>query len=605
MCGTARFNRTRTVSLNRAQTASSASAALTDSRLAALCAEAAQRAFANYQRRFDEITRRARERFLARDLKGSYADSTERLHVYGNVLANLTTQITDLMGARLRERNVWTAIKAVYSSFVAQSQAWEIGESFFNSLTRRVFATEGVDQAIEFVDSDFDAPPTSSPLDVRRIYSGAALPELISAALTDSEAGGFAAECWNELGVSVRLAAERVEAKFPGADQRISKVRLEMINRAFYRGGGAYLVGRAIRDGVGLPLAFCLRHKGERGITLDAVLFGEADLSILFSYTRAYFRVIADCPHALVHSLRQLMPLKRLADLYNEIGFNRHAKTEFYRDFVAQLNASSDRFKTAEGTPGMVMLVFTLPSYDVVFKVIKDRFDLPKDTTPNEVMRRYKLVFEHDRAGRLVEAHEFEHLRIPRNRFEPALLEDLLRATGKTVRLEGDDVVIAHAYVERRIRPLNIFLAEADATQIAAAARDYGKAIKDLAVSNIFPGDVLTKNFGVTRRSRVVFYDYDELCFLTDCNFRDLPQATTYEEEIAAEPWFSVRENDVFPDEFLNFLSLPGPARAALLEQHADLFHPDFWRSVQRKLREGEIPEVFPYRPERRLLIAN
>ena len=195
-----RFNRTRTVSLNRAETASSAAAALTDSRLAALCAEAAQHAFANYQGRFDEITRRARERFLAHDLNGSHADSAERLHLYGNVLADLTTQITDLMGPRLRERNVWTAIKAVYSSFVAQSRAWEIGESFFNSLTRRVFATEGVDQAIEFVDSDFDAPPTSSPLDVHRIYSGAALPELISAALTDSEAGGFAAECWNELG---------------------------------------------------------------------------------------------------------------------------------------------------------------------------------------------------------------------------------------------------------------------------------------------------------------------------------------------------------------------------------------------------------------------
>jgi isocitrate dehydrogenase kinase/phosphatase len=549
--------------------------------------------------RFDEITQRARDRFLARDWHGSYNDAAERLHLYSRVLDGLTNRVESLLGARLRERSVWQATKAVYSSLIAQSIRWEIGESFFNSLTRRVFATEGVDQGIEFVDTDFDAPPTSSPLDVRRTYSGAALPELISASLTDPEAGGFAVECWNELGVSVALAAERVEAEFPDAGRSVSKVRLEMINRAFYRGGGAYLVGRAIRDGgddVALPLAFCLRHEGERGITLDAVLFGEADLSILFSYTRAYFRVNTDCPHALVHSLRQLMPLKRLTDLYNEIGFNRHAKTEFYRDFVAQMNASSDRFKTAEGTPGMVMLVFTLPSYDVVFKVIKDRFDPPKDTTSNDVMRRYKLVFEHDRAGRLVEAHEFEHLRIPRNRFEPALLEDLLRAAGQIVRLEGDDVVIAHAYVERRIRPLNIFFAEADATQSAAAARDYGQAIKDLAVSNIFPGDVLTKNFGVTRRGRVVFYDY---------NFRDLPQATTYEEEISAEPWFSVRENDVFPEEFLNFLSLPGPARAALLEQHSDLFHPDFWRSVQRKLREGETPEVFPYRPERRLLTAN
>jgi isocitrate dehydrogenase kinase/phosphatase len=594
--------------LNRAETASSAAATLTDSRLAALCAEEARNAFRDYVARFDEITQRARDRFLGGDWHGSYNDAADRLHLYSRVLDGLTNRVESLLGARLRERSVWQATKAVYSSLIAQSIRWEIGESFFNSLTRRVFATEGVDQAIEFVDSDFDAPPTSSPLDLLRIYSGAALPELISAALTDPEAGGFAAECWNELSVSVALAAERIEAEFSGPGRSISKVRLEMINRAFYRGGGAYLVGRAIRDGgdgVGLPLAFCLRHASERGITLDAVLFSEADLSILFSYTRAYFRVNADCPHTLVHSLRQLMPRKRLADLYNEIGFNRHAKTEFYRDFVAQMNASADCFKTADGTPGMVMLVFTLPSYDVVFKVIKDRFDFPKDTTPNDVMRRYKMVFEHDRAGRLVEAHEFEHLRIPRNRFEPALLEDLLRAAGKTVRFEGDDVVIAHVYIERRIRPLNIFFAEADPTHGAAAARDYGQAIKDLAVSNIFPGDLLTKNFGVTRRGRVVFYDYDELCFLTDCNFRDLPQATTYEEEISAEPWFSVRENDVFPEEFPNFLSLPGSARTALLEQHADLFHPDFWRSVQRKIREGEIPEVFPYRPERRLVTAN
>jgi isocitrate dehydrogenase kinase/phosphatase len=594
--------------LNRAETASSAAAALTDSRLAALCAEATQQAFANYQGRFDEITRRARARFLAHDLKGSYADAAERLHLYGNVLADLTTQITDLMGPRLRERNVWTAIKAVYSAFVAQFQAWEIGESFFNSLTRRVFATEGVDQAIEFVDSDFDAPPTSSPLDVRRIYSGAALPELISAALTDPEGSGFAPECWNGLGVSVRLAAERVEAEFPGTAQGGSKVHLEMINRAFYRGGGAYLVGRAMRDNgnrVELPLAFCLRHEGERGITLDAVLFGEADLSILFSYTRAYFRVKADCPHALVHSLRQLMPRKRLADLYNAIGYNRHAKTEFYRDFKAQLGTSHDCFTMAEGTLGMVMLVFTLSSYDVVFKLIKDRFDFPKDTTRNDVMRRYRLVFEHDRAGRLVEAHEFEHLRIPRKRFAPALLESLRRDAAQIVHLEGDDVLIDHAYVERRIRPLNIFFREADDIASAAAGHDYGQAIKDLAASNIFPGDLLTRNFGVTRRGRVVFYDYDELCFLTDCNFRELPQAKTYEEEMSAEPWFSVRENDIFPEEFPNFLRLPEPARAALLEQHADLFHPDFWRSVQRKLREGEIPEVFPYSPERRLVTAH
>jgi isocitrate dehydrogenase kinase/phosphatase len=498
---------------------------------------------------------------------------------------------------------VWAAIKAVYSSLIAASSEWEIAESFFNSLTRRVFATEGVDQSIEFVDTDFDAPPTSSPTDVRRLYSDQNLPELLRQMATDPDGGGFDEKCWCDLSEAMQLGAQRIEAAFEKSDSTSASTwNLEMLGSAFYRGRGAYLVGRVFRgEGEPLSLAFCLRHEDERGITLDAVLLGEGDLAILFSYTRSYFRVDAGRPYELVRYLRLLMPRKRLNDLYNSIGHPRHGKTEFYRDFVRHLKNSSDCFAIAEGTPGMVMLVFTLPSYDVVFKLIKDRFDYPKDASRSDVMRRYRLVFEHDRGGRLVEAHEFEHLRIAKDRFEPALLEDLRQNAALTVRLDGDDVVIAQAYVERRVRPLNLFFAETDAAARAKAGRDYGQSIKDLAASNIFPGDLLTKNFGVTRHGRVVFYDYDELTFLTDCNFRDFPQATTYEEEMSAEPWFSVRENDIFPEEFPRFLGLPESARTALLEQHADLFGAGFWRDVQQKLRAGEILEVFPYGPERRL----
>ena len=294
-------------------------------------------------------------------------------------------------------------------------------------------------------------------------------------------------------------------------------------------------------------------------------------------------------------------PRKRLIDLYNAIGFHRHGKTEFYRDFIAHLRKSTDRFVVAEGARGMVMSVFTLPSYDVVFKLIKDQFDLPKDSTREDVRRRYRLVFEHDRAGRLVEAHEFEHLRIPGDRFDPRLLAELLRDAASIVKMEDGDVIIAHAYVERRLRPLNLFFRENEPDAIAAAGRDYGQSIKDLAASNIFPGDLLTKNFGVTRHGRVVFYDYDELCFLSDCHFRKLPEARTPEDEIAAEPWFSVREYDIFPEEFLQFLSFPEPALAALLQHHREIFGADFWRAIQRQIRAGEIPEVFPYREERRL----
>jgi isocitrate dehydrogenase kinase/phosphatase len=572
------------------------SCTLTDSRLAARCAEITQEAFFDYQTRFNTITWRARQRFLARDWAGSFDDAADRLHFYNDVLDGLTSHVRKMMGVRLPERSIWTGIKAVYSSLIARSPVWEIAETFFNSLTRRVFATDGVDQAIEFVDTDFDAPPPTAPITIAKTYRDESLPELLYSALTDA----FDETRWDSLSKTVRLAA----ARFQAVDEaKNSHPELEVVSSVFYRGRGAYLVGRVLREGqLALPIALCLRHENERGIILDALLYGDVDLAILFSFTRSYFRVAVECPYQLVRYLQQLMPRKRLIDLYNAIGFHRHGKTEFYRDFIAHLRKSSDCFVTAEGARGMVMSVFTLPSYDVVFKLIKDRFDLPKDSTHEDVRRRYRLVFEHDRAGRLVEAHEFEHLRIPRARFDPELLAELLRDAASIVKVDGGDVIIAHAYVERRLRPLNLFFRENTAEAIAAAGRDYGQSIKDLAASNIFPGDLLTKNFGVTRHGRVVFYDYDELCFLTGCHFRKLPQARTPEDEIAAEPWFSVRENDIFPEEFLQFLSFPKPALAALLEHHGEIFKADFWRAIQRQIRAGEIPEVFPYKAERRLV---
>ena len=568
---------------------------LTDSRLAALCAEAARDAVVEYERHFDEITRRARDRFLARDWRGSFDDSRERLRLYSLILDSLTNRTRELMADRLDHRSIWSATKAAYSALIAKSDRWEIAESFFNSLTRRIFATEGVNQAIEFVDTDFDVS-AGEQHKIVRTYSGGTVTKLMTELLTDEGVGGFTLEHWSNLRESVELAAKRLDAALPDA------ATIEIVSAVFYRGRGAYIVGRALGGDTSVPIAFALSHPDESGIVLDALLIGEADLAILFSFTRAYFRVDAPCPFAFVRWLRDLMPGKRLADLYNAIGYNRHAKTEFYRDFVRQLQNSGDHFVQAEGTRGMVMIVFTLPSYDVVFKLIRDHFDQPKDSDRNDVMRRYKLVFEHDRAGRLIEAHEFEHLRIPRNRFDSSLLEELLRDTASIVRIEDDDVIIGHAYVERRVRPLNLFFAQADAAAAVSAACDYAKAIKDLAASNIFPGDLLTKNFGLTRRDRVVFYDYDELCFLTDCNFRELPQSRTYEEEISAEPWFSVRVNDIFPEEFPRFLSFPGVAGDELMKQHGDLFHPKFWQEMQATIRAGELPEVLPYASERRLV---
>jgi isocitrate dehydrogenase kinase/phosphatase len=568
--------------------------ALTDSRLAALCADAAWRAFLSYRADFHVITGRAADRFLRRDWLGAYADAAERLGLYGRVLDELVAAIHRLMGDRLEEKPLWAASKAVYSSLITRCNDGEIAESFFNSLTRRVFATVGVNQQVEFVDSDFDAPPTASSGTVQRSYQGAELRALLAAILTEL---GFPAERYDDLPVAAATAAARLEIELNGPVARI-----EMAESVFFRGRSAYLVGAAFRAGDehGLPVGLALLN-GETGITLDAVLMGEDDIAILFSFTRAYFRVNAARPYELVRFLKTLMPRKRLAELYTAIGYNKHGKTEFYRDFLRHLQASEDQFEKAEGARGMVMLVFTLPSYDVVFKLIKDRFDYPKDSSRSEVMRKYRLVFEHDRAGRLVEAYEFEHLRIPRDRFRPELLEELQRSAADSVRIEDNYVVIQHVYVERRVRPLNLYLAERNEPAARAAVIDYGQAIKDLAATNIFTGDLLPKNFGVTRHGRVVFYDYDELCWVTDCDFRELPAPTSYEEETAGEPWFSVHENDIFPEEFPRFLGLRPELLETLTDYHGDLFQAGAWRRVQTALRAGNILDIFPYGASKRL----
>jgi isocitrate dehydrogenase kinase/phosphatase len=249
----------------------------------------------------------------------------------------------------------------------------------------------------------------------------------------------------------------------------------------------------------------------------------------------------------------------------------------------------------------MVMIVFTLPFYGLVFKVIRDRFGHPKRTTRQEVLDRYRLVFRHDRVGRLVEAQEFEYLELRADQFQEQLLEELLREAASTVSVRDGKAVIRHLYVERRVTPLNLYLEHATEQEARDAVRDYGDAVKELAAANIFPGDFLLKNFGVTRNRRVVFYDYDELCLTTDCRFREIPPPRVPEDELAAEPWFSVAENDVFPEEFGKFLGLSAPLRQTFDRHHAELFDPGWWRDVQRRLRAGEIMTVYPYPRGRRL----
>jgi isocitrate dehydrogenase kinase/phosphatase len=321
----------------------------------------------------------------------------------------------------------------------------------------------------------------------------------------------------------------------------------------------------------------------------------EDDVSIVFSFTRSYFHVEAERPRDVVLFLRSIMPAKRIAELYISIGYHKHGKTELYRDFIHHLERSEDQFEVAPGERGMVMVVFTLPSYDLVFKVIRDHFAYPKTTVRQDVLDKYSLVFKSDRAGRLVDAQEFEHLQFPAHRFSAQLLRDLETYAPSALTRQDDHITIGHLYIERRVAPLNLYLRDQDYEAACAAVLDYGQALKDLARSNIFPGDLLLKNFGVTRHGRVIFYDYDELTLLTDCVFRDLPQARDDEEEMDAEPRFYVGPNDVFPEEFMHFLGLSDDLLALFLTVHRDLLGADFWRKMQERHRTGEIMDIFPY----------
>lgn len=570
---------------------------MTASRLANVGANAIFAAYNEYDRLFRALTRRARWRFESRDWQGMQDDSRARLDLYRQSIDRVVEEIRVLLGDRVQDQIIWTSMKAVYSGLIATCDTWELAETFFNSVTRRIFATVGVDPGIEFVDTDYDLPPNQPRQAVYRSYGRAAqTTELVAQILDDLP---FTAPYADRDG-DIALAAATIEQRLRAVGALRVVERAEMVDAVFYRGKGAYVVGRLLSGSHRLPFVLALRHEDD-GLARDAVLLDENDVSILFSFAHSYFHVDVERPYDLVRFLKSIMPRKRIAELYIGIGYNKHGKTELYRDILHHLAISHDLFEIAPGQRGMVMTVFTMPGYDLVFKIIKDRFAQPKKTTRQAVMDKYRLVFKHDRAGRLVDAQEFEHLEFSRARFNPSLIAELLANAPGTVEVHSDRVIIKHCYVERRIIPLDIYLSEASEEAAIAAVVDYGQAVKDMAYTGIFPGDMLLKNFGVTRHGRVIFYDYDELCLLTTCNFRRLPPPRSLDDELAAEPWYGVGDDDVFPEQFINFVGVYGPLREAFLARHADLLDVSFWRAIQAQVAAGEVMTILPYASEKRL----
>lgn len=555
-------------------------------------------AFDDHRQQVRAITRRVQQRFERRDWAGIRHDSVERLSLHSRSVGRVCEILREQLGDRIADRAVWISLKEAYTATILGRDDFELAQTFFNSLTRRVFSHDGVDPAIDFVADEFPLPyrgwemASARMYAVRRIDAG-----VVRKVLEDA---GFHVP-FRDLAGDAALAAGRIRQALLDQHGTDEVEALDVVRPVFFRNKGAYVIGRARRgDDVLLPLLLPIVNR-DSGLEIDAVLPTEEAASIVFSFARWYFHADVESPREVIGFLKSILPRKRIAELYISLGYTKHGKTELYRDLMRHIAASDEPFVVSEGQRGLVMAVFDLPSYPFVFKVIKDRFPPQKNTTREKVMEKYREVLLHDRVGRLVDFQDYEHLKIPRARISPGLLQDLLRDASHVVEVRGDDLVVRHVYVERRVTPLDVYLREAEPEAAEAAVSDWGRCLKDLAAANIFPGDVLLKNFGVTRHERVVFYDYDEVVRLTDCDFRPFPKARHDFEELAAETWFAVGEGDVFPEELSRFLGLEGRLRELFLQEHGDLFGVDFWRRLQERHRGGEIVEFFPYPDERRL----
>lgn len=498
----------------------------------------------------------------------------------------------------------WQEVKAQYVALLAGHRQPECAETFFNSVSCRILHRDYYHNDFLFVRPAVATDYLDSRRPSYRVYYPLqqGLQASLAAMLADFGLAAPLEDLPRDTRLLARKALQALRLTLPGhATHRLAPdCQIQVLNGLFFRNKGAYAVGRLINHGTTHPFAIALLRRPSGHVYVDALLLGENDLSALFSFTRAYFLVDMETPAAYVNFLASLMPRKPKAELYTTIGLQKQGKTLFYRDFLHHLAHSHDRFDIAPGIHGLVMVVFTLPSYPYVFKLIRDRIAKP-GMDHATVRRKYLLVKKHDRVGRMADTWEYSQVALPKERFSAELLQELRKEVPSLLEEDDERVVLRHVYIERRMTPLNMYLRRAGDAALVAAVKGYGDAIRELAAANIFPGDMLYKNFGVTRLGRVVFYDYDEIQHMTEMNFRIIPPAPNEEAEMSGEPWYPVSANDVFPEEFQYFLLGDPRVKSAFLAHHADLLEPAWWQACRARVAQGRMEDIFPYASDRRL----
>ncbi len=551
--------------------------------------------FRAYRQGFQTITIAARERFQSADWLGIQEANAERLAIYAVHVEQVVSRIHALTGGPF-DKDLWPQIRAAYVNLLQREYNAELFETFFNSMHRTITNDSDVSDREMFVTSAFPVPPVAPVEPLTRHYRpDHGIVEMVRHIARDLPLDLPWLDRDRDIGSVLRSLVE-ARPEIESSDG----LEVEVLKPIFYRNKGAYIVGRMrYRESV-WPLALPLLLDDEGRLYIDTLICDEDELSVMFSFTRAYFMVHTDHPHALVDFLSGMLPNKKRSELYSSIGLHKHGKTVFYRNLLEHLSHSSDPFIVAPGIKGMVMCVFTLPSYQTVFKIIKDQFPPQKQVTRAQVREKYYIVKKHDRVGRMADTQEFGNLILPRARFTDELIAELQAIAASSVEITAHEVKIRHLYTERLMTPLNMYIEDADEQALREVLDEYGNAIKQLSAANIFPGDMLLKNFGVTRHGRVVFYDYDEICYLTDVKFRAIPEPQTPEQEMSADVWYTVGANDVFPEEFRRFLFGRARIKQIFAEMHGELFDPTYWQGLQAAIRHGQVMDVFPYRRKKR-----
>jgi isocitrate dehydrogenase kinase/phosphatase len=570
---------------------------------------------------FRSESARAKHRFETADWHGQQRAQRERIEFYDLRVREASTRLEREFKAGEQPMDVWHQVKLHYIGLLVNHHQPELAETFFNSVTTKIlhrsyfqndfiFVRPAV--STEYIENE---EPTARPTYRAYYPSRGSMHEVIVRLVLDYD---LRIE-FHDLSRDAGYVVEAMSARFSEVKLR-ANFQIQVLSGLFFRNKGAYVVGKIINGFNELPFALPILYGNQGKLIIDAALFGEDDLLILFSFARAYFMVDMGIPSAYVQFLRSMMPHMPRAEIYNALGLAKQGKTLFYRDFLHHLRHSTDKFRIAPGIKGMVMLVFDLPSFPYVFKVIKDYYPLQKDTTREQIKSKYLLVKQHDRVGRMADTQEYSEVAFPRERFSGELIAEIEKFAPSQLEIsdrDGDghiEVIIKHVYIERRMIPLNIYLQEAFEVgvaepaakgQIERAVVEYGNAIKDLVAANIFPGDMLWKNFGITRHGKVVFYDYDEIEYITDCNFRRVPEPRNEEDEMSGEVWYSVGPKDVFPETFGPFLLGNDAVRQVFMAHHADLLDAGFWQSHQERIRSGYVHDVFPYEREKRFSVLH